>query len=209
MQRLGSKCYPLPQWGRGIRPKGLRDDLQVLDRLRRPRRSSRHGADGHTRQRAPLLERAPGHGLLEDRGHRPLHGRARLQHPLAGRAPLPARGLRVPAQHPDARRASRASDLPAPHGLRLQHHAHVAPAPPGRGLCRRRHLDGRAHRLRRGSRLSHPRGGDLRRPHARRRGQSRSLRGAGRHHHEGLSLGVLRAQGQALHPASRRAVPRV
>ena len=154
-------------------------------------------------------ERAPGLRLREDGGHRPVHGRARLPHPLAGRAPLPARGLRVHPQHPDGRRAPRPPDVAAAHRVRLQHRAHVAPAPAGRGLRHRRHPHRRAHRLRRGPRLPHPRGRDLRRADARRRGQPRSVRGAGRHRHEGLQLGVLLAPGQALHAAARRALSRL
>src|SRR4030095_9593613 len=81
--------------------------FQVLDRLRGARRrSGRHGPGGHPGERATLFERASGLGLRQDRSDRALHGRARLSHPLAGRAPLPARGLRVHLQHPDRSRPS-------------------------------------------------------------------------------------------------------
>ena len=138
----------------------------------------------------------------EDRGHRAVHGRARLPHALAGRAPFPARGLRVPAEHPDGRRPPRAPDDAAAHRLRLQHRAHVASAAARGGLRHRGHPDRGTRRLRRGPRLPQPRGRDLRRADARCRGQSRAVRGAGRHHHEGVQRGVLLAPGQALHAAA-------
>ena len=112
-------------------------------------------------------------------------------------------------EHPDGGRPPGAPDVAAAHRLRLQHRAHVASAAAGGGLRHRRHPHRRAHGLRRGPRLPQPRGGDLRRPDARRRGQPRALRGAGRHHHEGVPLGVLLAPGQALHAAAGRALSRL
>ena len=88
--------------------------------------------------------------------------------------------------------------------LRLQHRADVAPAAPRRGLRDRRHPDRRARHLRRRPRLSHPRGRDLRRAAARPGGQPRAVRGAGRHHLQGVQRGALLAQGQALHLAAAR-----
>ena len=95
-----------------------------------------------------LLERAPGLGVHQGGSHRALHGRPRLSRPLAGRAPLPARGLRVHPQHHDGGGASRASHAAPPDRVRLQHRAHVASAPPRRGLRHRRHPHRRALHLR-------------------------------------------------------------
>ena len=93
--------------------------------------------------------------------------------------------------------------------LRLQHRADVAPAAPGRGFRRRRHPDQGPHRLRRRPRLSHARGGNLRRADARPERQPRAVRGAGRDHLQGLQQRTLLAQGQALHAAARGAVSRL
>ena len=79
----------------------------------------------------------------------------RLRHAVAGRAPFPARRLRVPAEHPDVRGASGARHQDAEDRLRLQHRADVAPAAPRRGLRHRRHPDQGPHRVRRRPRLSH------------------------------------------------------
>ena len=79
--------------------------------------------------------------VREDRGGGPEDGRAGLRHAVAGRAPLPARRLRVHSQHPHAGGAPGAPDEEPAHRLRLQRRADVAPAAPGRGLRRRRHPD--------------------------------------------------------------------
>src|SRR5436309_3548576 len=55
----------------GVRTSGLvgcgnaegRHDQQVLDRLCRARGPGRHGPDGHSRERTPIPERAPGVGV--------------------------------------------------------------------------------------------------------------------------------------------------
>ena len=88
--------------------------------------------------------------------------------------------------------------------LRLQRRAHLASAPARRGLRHRGHPDQGPRRVRRGARVPHPRGGDLRQPDAGRRGQSRALRGAGGDHPEGVPRGVVLAPGQALHAFPRR-----
>ena len=93
--------------------------------------------------------------------------------------------------------------------LRLQHRADVAPAAAGRGLRHRRHPDRRPRRLRRRARLPHPRGRDVRLAAARPGGQPRALRGAGRHHLQGVQQRALLAPGQALHAAARGAVSRL
>ena len=74
--------------------------------------------------------------------------------------------------------------------LRLQHRADVASAAAGRGLRGGRHPDRRPRRVRAGPRLPHARGGDVRLAAARPGGQPRALRGAGRHHLQGLQRGV-------------------
>ena len=114
------------------------DDHQVLVTLRGPRRSGRHGPGCDSREPAPLPERAPRDGVLQDRGAREVHGPARLRHALARRAPFPARRLRVHPEHPDGGGASRARDRAPADRLRLQHLPDVASAAPGRGLCHRR-----------------------------------------------------------------------
>ena len=61
---------------------------------------------------------------------------------VAGRAPLPARGLRVHPEHPAARRRSRAPDAPREDRLRVQHRPDVASAAARRGLRDGGHPDG-------------------------------------------------------------------
>ena len=133
----------------------------------------------------------------------------RLRDAVAGRTPLPARGLRGPAQHPYDRGALGPRDAPAQDRLRLQHHADVAPAAAGRGFRDRRHPDEGAHRVRRRPRLPHPRGRDLRRADDGPGRQPRAVRGAGRDPLQGVQRGVLLAQGHALHAAAGGAVPRL
>ena len=77
-----------------------------------------------------LREHAP---LVEDRRH------ARLRHRLADRAPLPARGLRGPAQPHHVRRPRRGADQGRALRADVQRGAAVAPAAPGRGLRAGRH----------------------------------------------------------------------
>ena len=135
--------------------------------------------------------------------------RDRLRHVLAGRAPLPARGLRVHPEHPDAGGPPGPPDEEHRDRLRLQHRADVAPAAAGRGLRHRRHPDRRPGRLRRRARLPHPRGRDVRRADARPGRQPRAVRGAGRHHLQGVQRARLLAPGQALHAAAAGALPRL
>ncbi len=71
-------------------------------------------------------------------------------------------------------------------GLRLQHRTHVAPAAAGRGFRRRRYPHARTHRVRRRARLSHKGSRNLRRPDAGPERQSRTVRGTGRDHLQGL-----------------------
>ena len=87
-------------------------------------------------------------------------------------------------------RAPRAPNQEHQDRLRLQHHADVAPAAAGGGLRDGRHPHRRPRRLRRRPRLSHARGRDLRLAAARPGGQPRAVRGAGRHHLQGLQRGV-------------------
>src|SRR5438132_8837526 len=118
---------------------GPRDDPPFLDALCRARGPRRPRTARDSCQRASLPQRASRHRVREDRGDRPRRGRPRLLRALARGAPFPARGLRVPPQHPHGQRAARPRDeAPAPR-VRLQHHAHVASAPSRRGLRRRRH----------------------------------------------------------------------
>ena len=70
--------------------------------------------------------------------------------------------------------------------LRLQHHADVASAASGRGLRDGRHPHQRPRHLRRRPRLPHARGGDVRLAADRPGGQPRAVRGAGRHHLQGV-----------------------
>ena len=106
-------------------------------------------------------------------------------------------------------RASRAPHQEHQDRLRLQHRADVASAAAGGGLRRRRFPDRRPRRVRAGPRLPHARGGDLRRPAARPGRQPRALRGADRHHLQGLQRGVVLAQGQVLHAAARGPLSRL
>ena len=174
--------------------------------VRGPRRSGQRGAGRHAGQRSLALRRASGDGLSEERGHRQADGPDRLRHLLAGRAPLPARGLRVHPERPDAGPAP----LP-PHEehqvrLRLQHRADVAPAADGRGLRHRRLPDQRPGRLRRRARLPHPRGRGLRRADARPGRQPRAVRGAGRASSSRRSTSAP-SPTRASTTRSRRAVP--
>ena len=75
--------------------------------------------------------------------------------------------------------------------------------------ARGRHPHRRPRRVRRRPRLPHARGRDVRLAAARPGGQPRAVRGAGRHHLQGLQRGVLLAQGQALHAAARGALSRL
>ena len=75
---------------------------------------------------------------------------------------------------------ARDADQAAEVRLRLQRAADVASDPPGRGLRDGRHRHRRAHRDGRRARLSHPRGGELRRAAARRQREPRAVRGAAR-----------------------------
>ena len=93
--------------------------------------------------------------------------------------------------------------------LRLQHHADVASAAAGRGFRLRRHHDQGPHDLRRRPRLSHARGGNVRRADARPERQPRTVRGAGRDHLQGVRQRAVLAPGQALHAAARGAVSRL
>ena len=85
----------------------------------------------------------------------------------------------------------------------------VAPAAARRGLCGGRHPHQGPHRVRRGPRLPHARGRDLRRTHAGPERQPRAVRGAGRDHLQGLQHRVLLAQRQALHAPPRGALSRL
>ena len=93
--------------------------------------------------------------------------------------------------------------------LRLQHPAHVASHPAGRGLRDGRHPHGRARDHGRGPGLSHPRGGDVRRAHARQRGQQGAVRGADGGALQVLQRGILEPSRQALRPARRRFLSRL
>ena len=143
-------------------------------------------------------------GVRQERGHRQADGPDRLRHLLAGRAPLPARGLRVHPERADAGRAPLPPHQEHQDRLRLQHRADVASDPAGRGLRHRRLADRRPGRLRRRARLPHPRGRGLRRADARSGRQPRAVRGAGRDHLQVVQRAGLLAPGQALHdPAAR------
>ena len=137
------------------------------------------------------------------------HRRAGLRDPVAGRAPLPARGLRVHPEHPAAGRRSRPPHPAGQDRLRVQHRPHLAPAPAGRGLRDGRHPDRGPRGLRRGPRVPLARGRDVRQPDAGRRGQPRAVRGAGRDHPQGVPRGIVRAPGRPLHAAARGALPRL
>src|SRR5205823_14393315 len=109
-----------------VRPyEGGSHDHEVRHGVPGPRGLARHGAALYAGQRAALSQRAPGDGLREDRGHRAHHGRAGLSRDLARGAPLPARGLRMPAEHPHAGRPPGPRDAADSHRVRLQHRADV------------------------------------------------------------------------------------
>ena len=128
---------------------------------------------------------------------------------MDGRASLPAGRLRGDPEPADGGSASVPPDEAPEDRLRVQYRADVAPAAPGRGLRLRRHHDQGPHHLRRRPRLSHARGGNLRRTDAGPERQSRTVRGAGRDHLQGVRQRALLAQGQALHAAAGGAVSRL
>ena len=138
-----------------------------------------------------------------------LMDRVGLQRILDGRAPFPARRLRVHPQCADDGGAPRPCDQAAEHRLRLQHRPDVASAAARRGFRHGRHPDRRARDLRRRARLSYARGRDLRLTAARPAGQPRALRRAGRHHLQGVQQRVVLASGQALHAAAGGALSRL
>ena len=94
-------------------------------------------------------------GVRHRRRAGPRRRRAGLRDAVAGRAPLPARGLRVHPEHSDAGRRPRPSHRAREDRLRLQHRPHLASAPARRGLRHRGHPDPGPRRLRRRARLSH------------------------------------------------------
>lgn len=185
------------------------DDHQVFVPLRGPRRSGRHGPGRDPGERPPLSERAPHHGVLEDRGACEVDGPARLRHPVARRAPLPARRLRVHPEHPHAGGASRACDQAPADRLRFQHLPDVAPAAPRRGLRHRGHPHRRAGDLRGRARLPHPGGRDPRRRPDGPGAQPGDVRRAGQHHVQGVQRGALLPPGPALHHPPEGSVPRL
>ena len=154
------------------------------------------GQDSTPAKRSPLLERASHDGVLEDRGDREEYGPARLRHVLAGRAPLPARRLRVHSEHPDGGGASRARDRAPADRLRLQHLPDVAPVAARRGLRHRGHPHRRPRDLRGRTRLPHPGGRDPRRRHDGPGAQSGDVRGAARHHVQGVPQRELSHKGK-------------
>ena len=166
-------------------------------------------AGRHARRRPPLPQRAAGRGVRHRGGAGARHRHARVRDPVAGRASLPARGVRVHPEHPDARGGPGPPHRAREDRLRLQRRPHVASPPPRRGLRGRGHPHQGTCRVRGGARVSHPRGRDLRQPDAGRRGQPRALRGAGGGHPQGLPRGVVLAPGQALHAPAGGPLPRL
>ena len=148
-------------------------------------------------------------GDAQGRALRQMHGRARLQHVLDGRAPFPAgRDGADPEPADDGDASVRRHEEPEDR-LRLQHRADVASAAPRGRLRDGRHPDRRAGDLRRRARLSHPRGRDLRLAADRPGRQPRDLRGRRRDHLQGVRGQAVLAQGQVLHDPAGGAVSRL
>ena len=160
-------CYIHRVSGSTLRPsrrpgRDSEHDHDIRQPVRGPRRSRQRGAGRDAGERALAVRRLPGLGVPQGRSHRQADGPDRLRHLLARRAPLPARGLRVHPQRADAGPAPLPRHEEHPHRLRLQHRAHVAPDPDGRGLRHGRLAHQRPRGVRRGPRLPHPRGRELR-----------------------------------------------
>ena len=129
---------------------------------------------------------------------------SRLRHAVAGRAPLPARRLRVHPQHPDAGGPSGPPDRAASSSAAASTSCRCGTrcgwprtTPPPTILTGGRVL------LRRRPRLSHARGRDVRRADARPRRQPRAVRRAGRDHLQSLQRARPFAPRQALHDPPR------
>ena len=190
-------------------PRRTRHAQAIRQLVRRPYRPGERRLRRHADQRPALPEPGAGHRPQQGRSHGEADGSPGLRHVLDGGAPFPARRHRVHPQRPVDGAASDAPDEEPAHRLRLQHHADVASASPGRGLCDGGHPVARTRRVRGRPRLSHARGGIVRRTAARSGRQPRAVRGAGRDHLQILQRGVVQPQGQALHAAARGAVSRL
>src|SRR5215211_3497211 len=168
---------PLPTLRRTSRTGG-RHDQKLPRPLCRPDRARQHRARRHAGKRPALFRRTAARGVRYRARRRAADGRARLRRAVDGRAPFSARGLRVPAEPDPARPVAGHPDQAAEVRLRLQRAADVASGPARRRLRhgRYRHRWACHHGGR--PRLSHPRGGDVRRAAAGRRGQSRAVRRA-------------------------------
>ena len=147
--------------------------------------------------------------FLTDARRRAADGRSRLLRAVDGRAPLPARGLRMPAQPGAARPLARHPDQAPEVRLRLQRPADVASDPAGRRLRDGRHRHRRPRDHGRRPRLPHARGGNLRRAAARCRGQPRILRGAASAPAAMLQRRDLPLQGQVLRVSAAGRLPRL
>src|SRR6516164_2749828 len=192
--------------GSGVRNP---DDYEIRQLLLRHHRHGGPRLHRHADQRPLLLERGAGNGAAQGRGLRQVHGRARLQHLLDGRASFSAGGHRAHSEPLDDGDAPRQRYHEPEDRLRLQHRADVASAAARRRLRDGRHPERRAGDLWRRPRLSHPRGRDLWFAVARPERQPRDVRGRRRCPVQGLRRQTVLAQGQVLDDPARGAVSRL
>src|SRR5262249_45334682 len=114
----------LKGWGseapaRAAAEKRGTDDHKIRQFLLRHRRYGEPRLPRHADQRSLLLERGAGEGDAQGRGLRQMHGRARLQYLLDGRAPFSARGDGIDSQPADDGDASVRGDQEPEDRLRL------------------------------------------------------------------------------------------
>ena len=187
----------------------MRYDRQIRQPVRWAHRPRKHRIRWYSRQRPVLLERPAHHSVRQDRSHVYADGRPGIRRLLDGGAPLPAGGVRVHPEHPPAQRPSGPPHQADQVRVRIQHRADVAPAADGRGLRHSRHSHRRQGDLRRRTRIPHPRGRGVRRPHAQPRREPRSVRRAGGGDLQVLQQRVVLAPRQVLHDPSRGAIQRL
>ena len=186
-------------------------ECAMIDKFRQPvrwaHRPRKHRIRWYSRQRPVLLERPAHHSVRQDRSHVYADGRPGVRRLLDGGAPTsrPEGYECIPnILQLSVHLAHITKQIKF--GCGIQHRADVAPSADGRGLRHRRYSHRRQGDLRRRTRIPHPRGRGVRRPHAQPRREPRSVRRAGGGYLQVLQQRVVLAPRQVLHDPSRGAV---